>query len=128
MSTRPQLFALTATVLLVPLFGTAEKVTRSHPAAPASESIQAKRPGGLKLRNDTSGGVRVEIGVSFSGDCTRDVKVTARLSVPAGRAWEIRSSQPICVRQEKLETDGQRRLQGWQKKTTTTDSLQEVIL
>lgn len=124
---RLPLYVLASAVLVLPLSQIDQGSSSETRPIPESHQSTAKA-GGLELRNSGTQPVRVELGVAYDGDCAGRARLVRALTVPAGHSWFVRSSQPICVRQEKLEGDGQIRMQAWERKQPVAGQVEEVIL
>lgn len=125
MSRHHSLQAVAIAGLLVPLaVGTREALR-----APATQPppTAGERPGALRLINRGPVGLTVEVRPALHADCSAGLGVMSR-EVRAGAAWVVSSSQPLCVRREKLGAGGQRRMQPWERKELPKGRTEEVDL
>lgn len=126
MSRRHSLHAIATAGLLVPLAsGTTGDALRAPPVQEAPAASEP--PGGIRLVNRGPVGLTVEIRPAVGADCAQGRGVASH-EVRPGAAWVVHSSQPLCVRREKLDAAGQRRMQAWERKDLVTGQVQEVDL
>jgi len=159
MTARLPLFAIPALLLLLPLLRPAPPETEPGAVAPISKGLAGDRPipatpgpepaaepaaeaspaaaaaqewkvpGGVRLRNASKEAVRAELGIAVRGRCDGSHVVLGERTVPPGRTWSIRSSQPLCIRWEKEPPGGgERRMGEWEQKATAAGQVVEVVL
>jgi hypothetical protein len=126
---RRPLPAFAAAALLVPIVTSGSAPER--PEAVVSPAVAVQSPsapsGGIRLANGTAVSLVVEIRVPEDDDCNQGRVITSA-TVRAGTAWVLRSSQPFCIRREKLEAGGQKRVQPWERKQPARGQVEEVVL
>jgi hypothetical protein len=129
MSRRHSLHAIMAIGLLVPVGSTPLRHGRDAASTPPPHQPSATpaNPGGIRLLNRGPVGLTVEIRVALGPDCSVG-RTAASRELRSGAAWVIRSSQPICVRREKLELGGRRVMQAWERKQPVDGRVEEVEL
>lgn len=110
-----------ALLLLVPLLPRDEDAA-SPPAAPMQDRAD---PGGILLRNESTGELEVELRSGAGGSCDTG-RVLATQTVLPGSAWSIRSSQPLCYR--RTDPGPGQRTRDWARKVTTRGQVEEVVL
>ena len=125
MPRRHSLQAIAIAGLLVPLASGTRDALRAPPAQNALAPSEG--PGAIRLVNRGPVGLTVEIRPALSADCTAVPRGFSQ-EVRPGAAWVVHSSRALCVRREKLEPGGQRRMQAWERKELAAGRVEEVEL
>jgi len=122
---RHSLHAIAAAGLLIPLVGGLSRdVRRARPQpAPAPSEL----PGAIRLVNRGPVGLTVEIRPALTAVCTEGARAASQ-EVRPGAAWVVHSSRALCIRHEKLEPGGQRRMQPWERRELAQGRVEEVEL
>jgi hypothetical protein len=122
---RHSLHAIAAAGLLIPLAGGLSRDLRR--ARPQPAAAVSEQPGGIRLVNRESVALTVEIRPALTATCTDGPRAASQELRP-GAAWVVHSSQALCVRREKLEPGGQRRMEAWERMELAKGRVEEVEL
>jgi hypothetical protein len=125
MPRRHSLQAIAIAGLLVPLASGTRDALRAPPTQ--NGAAPSEPPGVLRLVNRGPIGLTVEVRPALSGECGQG-RGGASQEVRPGAAWVVHSSRALCVRREKLEPGGQRRMQAWERKEPGKGRVEEVEL